>query len=366
MKISIVIPVYNEANTFMEILKQVKKAPLPPRCQREIIIVDDCSTDGTRDLLKRIKNKEIRIIYHKTNQGKGASLKTGFTHCTGDIVIIQDADLEYDPNEYPKILKPILDGKADVVYGSRFAGGESHRVLYFWHYMANKVLTFFSNMLSDLNLTDMETCYKVFKSRIIKKINIEEKRFGIEPEITAKIAHLARKENIAIYETGISYSGRTYEEGKKIGFKDALKAFWCILKYNTSRLAMFIKYVSNGIMVAISQFATIIVLVELLNFTSKIEQNIAYAISIEASIIVGFFLHAFITWRYKFKVFKDFITKILLFHGMTIISFIIRQILFFVLLESGFDYKLNTLIGIGVAFIINFISYSNIVFKEKS
>ena len=226
MKVSIVIPCFNEANTIEYLVQAVLSAPLT---NREIIIVDDYSTDSTREILRtKIDGLVDKIIYHESNQGKGAALRTGFSNVTGDVVIIQDADLEYNPQEYPELLKPILDGKADVVYGSRFNGGQAHRVIYFWHYKGNQFLTLLSNMFTNLNLTDMETCYKVFKIDILKKIKIQENRFGFEPEITAKIAQLGCR----IYEVGISYSGRTYDEGKKISWKDGLRAIWCILKYN--------------------------------------------------------------------------------------------------------------------------------------
>jgi len=226
MKVSIVIPCFNEANTIEYLVQAVLSAPLT---NREIIIVDDYSTDSTREILRtKIDGLVDKIIYHESNQGKGAALRTGFSKVTGDVVIIQDADLEYNPHEYPELLKPILDGKADVVYGSRFHGGKEHRVIYFWHYKGNQFLTLLSNMFTNLNLTDMETCYKVFRIDILKKIKIQENRFGFEPEITAKIAQLGCR----IYEVGISYSGRTYDEGKKISWKDGLRAIWCILKYN--------------------------------------------------------------------------------------------------------------------------------------
>ncbi len=226
MKISIVIPCFNEANTIEYLVQAVLSAPLT---NREIIIVDDYSTDSTREILRtKIDGLVDKIIYHESNQGKGAALRTGFSNVTGDVVIIQDADLEYNPQEYPELLKPILDGKADVVYGSRFQGGQEHRVIYFWHYKGNQFLTLLSNMFTNLNLTDMETCYKVFRIDILKQIKIQENRFGFEPEITAKIAQLGCR----IYEVGISYSGRTYDEGKKISWKDGLRAIWCILKYN--------------------------------------------------------------------------------------------------------------------------------------
>ncbi|ANM31295.1 glycosyl transferase [Acidobacteria bacterium Mor1] len=230
MKVSIVIPCYNESETIRTIVDAVRAAPVE---DQEIIVVDDFSKDGTRDILENeIKPLVSKIVYHEVNQGKGAALRTGFKSATGDVVIIQDADLEYDPQEYGKLLAPIKAGKADVVYGSRFAGGESHRVLYYWHSVGNKFLTFMSNMFTNLNLTDMETCYKVFSKPILDKLEVEENRFGFEPEITAK---LAKMRDIRIYEVGISYSGRTYDEGKKIGWKDGVRAIWCIFKYNVLR-----------------------------------------------------------------------------------------------------------------------------------
>jgi glycosyltransferase involved in cell wall biosynthesis len=226
VKLSVVIPVYNEATTILDVIKRVQETPY----DKEIIVVDDCSTDGTNEVLRKIDGDAIVLLSHKVNQGKGASVRTGVSRVTGDYVIIQDADLEYHPHEYARLLAPLLEGRADVVYGSRFLGGP-HRVLFFWHALGNRIITILSNILTDLNLSDMETGYKVFRSEILKKVKIESNRFGFEPEITAKIAKMGCR----IYEVPISYWGRDYTEGKKLSWKDGFAAIYWILKYNLFR-----------------------------------------------------------------------------------------------------------------------------------
>lgn len=231
-KVSIVIPVYNEKNTVQAVIKMIEKISAFG-LEKEIILIDDGSTDGTREIIKDYEQK-YKVIYQRKNQGKGAALKAGFKNSTGDIIIIQDADLEYDPSEYESLIGPIIDGKADVVFSSRFLSSKPHRVLYFWHYTGNKIITAFSNILTNLNLTDIESGYKVFTREIMNHISskLRSKRFGFEPEIVARVAKLSRKRKCRIYEVGISYAGRTYEEGKKIGWIDGIEAIWCIIRYN--------------------------------------------------------------------------------------------------------------------------------------
>ena len=226
--LSVIVPCFNEIKTLEEVIKKIKNSPID---SMEIIVVDDFSTDGSKEILKKISDEDVIAVFHEKNKGKGAALSSGINIARGEIIIIQDADLEYDPNEFTQVIGPIIDGKADVVYGSRFQGGQPHRVVYYWHRLGNGFLTFLSNIFTDLNLTDMETCYKAFRSSLIKNIKIEEKRFGFEPEITAKVSKL----DCRIYEVGISYYGRTYKEGKKIGWKDGVRAIYCILKYNLFR-----------------------------------------------------------------------------------------------------------------------------------
>jgi glycosyltransferase involved in cell wall biosynthesis len=229
MLLSVIIPVYNERQTLFEIVRRVLQAPI--ELEREIVLVDDASTDGTQELYplldSQFPNARIRVLKQKVNCGKGAAIRAGFAEARGDVILIQDADLEYNPQDYPKLLRPIQDGRADVVYGSRFVGGQEHRVLYFWHYLGNKFLTLLSNMCTNLNLTDMETCYKTFRAEVLRNLRLRSNRFGIEPEITAKVA----RGRWRVYEVGISYSGRSYEEGKKITWRDGLKAVFCIVRY---------------------------------------------------------------------------------------------------------------------------------------
>ncbi|MCE7062625.1 glycosyltransferase family 2 protein [Dyadobacter sp. CY343] len=232
MKLSVIVPAYNEEKTIWKVLDKLKSVELISGFQKEIVIVNDCSSDNTEGVAQRFitENPQLEISYyrHEVNQGKGAALHTGFRRATGDYIIVQDADLEYDPQEFNILLKPVVDGYADVVYGSRFMGGRPHRILFFWHTIGNKFLTFLSNMFTNLNLTDMETCYKLFRSDLLKNLSLHEKRFGFEPEVTAKISKIPK---IRIYEVGVSYYGRTYEEGKKINWKDGFRALYCIVRY---------------------------------------------------------------------------------------------------------------------------------------
>lgn len=365
MKVSIIIPVFNEIGTIDKILASVKEAPLNG-LDREIIVVDDCSVDGTADILKRIPGGgQVKVFFHEKNMGKGAALRTGFRKSSGDIVIIQDADLEYDPKEYPRLLEPILADKADVVYGSRFMGGEPHRVLYFWHQVANQMLTLFSNMFSDLTLTDMETCYKVFKRSVIDRIEIEEDRFGFEPEITAKIANLSRSKGYRIFEVGISYYGRTYEEGKKIGWKDAVRALWCIYRYNDSGFANLSRYLINGTLIALSYFLMLVLLVEGFGMREISQENAANLTASLASMILAFQLHSTLTWRQQYKSGMEWGSGMGRFVIATAASTFLRVLIFYGLSLAGFFYQLNGAVSILMIVVLNFIFYDKFVFRAR-
>jgi glycosyltransferase involved in cell wall biosynthesis len=361
-KISVIIPIYNEEKTLNRVIKAVQEIDLP--LAKEIIIVDEASTDGTQELIEQLPDEGVVKIFHKKNQGKGAALRSGFAKATGDIVLIQDADLEYDPAEYPKLLKPILEGRADVVYGSRFVGSDAHRVLYFWHMVGNRFLTLLSNTCSNLNLTDMETCYKVFKKDVLDRIKLEENRFGIEPEMTAKIARLVQDQELAIYEVGISYSGRTYSEGKKIGIKDAFRAAWCIWKYNSTTTAKIIKYFTHGSIIALSQFIFMVLLIRGANLCTAYELNVANILSIEGALLIAFLLHSTLTWHVRFTSIKEIVRSLFEFHLVTSVSIFTRIGSFYFLNFLGLHYIPNLIIGVVAALSINYFGYEKIVFNR--
>jgi glycosyltransferase involved in cell wall biosynthesis len=365
LKLSVIIPVFNEKNTFAELLSAVKSAPVSG-LDKEIVIVDDCSFDGTSDLLKSLSGDNIKVLFHKINQGKGAALKTGILAATGDIILIQDADLEYDPKEYPRLIKPIIESRADIVYGSRFLEKGSGKTAYTVHKAANKFLTALSNHFSGLKLTDMETCYKAFRARIITAIDIEEKRFGFEPEITAKIAGLVRSGAATIKEVPVSYRARSYKEGKKIGLKDGARAIWCIIKYNDSRLAVFCRYSISGFFAAIAQFTSMIMLVEVFGFGTLFLQNAANLISILVSFIIAFIFHSVFTWRYRFVSSLEMRAKFAGFFGLSGLSLVLRGSVFYLLSLLGIDYLINTLLVILLAVFINFQAYGAMIFKKKA
>lgn len=352
--LSIVIPVFNERHTIEALLNKVRNVRLPQKIQKELIIVDDFSTDGTRDVLAhQARSKGTQIVFHEKNKGKGAALHTGFAHATGDWVIIQDADMEYDPEEYSLLLDPVLKGQADVVYGSRFMSGRPHRILYYWHTWGNRILTWVSNMFSDLNLTDMETCYKLFRRDIIQNMNLREERFGIEPEVTAKVGQLVREGKIRLYEVGISYYGRTYDEGKKIGWRDGVRAMWCIFKYNNSWFAKLSKYVLNGFLTTILQFCLLITLVHAAGMQGLTGENIANGISIEIAAITGFLLYSLYSDDYSDANTIHRAQAFGRFQGIMLLQMLIRCAIFYLLALRGIPYLTNAAIGVAVAILLN-------------
>jgi putative flippase GtrA len=364
--LSVVIPVYNEEATIRSILAKVRSAPLPAEITKlQLILVDDCSTDGTPAILKEYE-ESCTLVAHPTNQGKGAALQTGFRAAWGDLVLIQDADLEYDPAQYCTLLEPLLSGQAQVVYGSRFASGQTRTVGGYWHWFANAGLTAFSNLLSGLHLTDMETCYKVFTRPVLNQLSLTEKRFGIEPEITAKLAHLVRTQDLSIHEVPVRYAPRTWAQGKKIGAKDGLRALFCILKYNTTGLAVFLRYCLMGLLVALSQYLSMVGLVELAGFTGILGQNTANILSLELSLLVAFALHRSFTWSHAPgpTSISGIARQLLGFHGVSLASVGLRIALFFGLSLLAFPYGLNLLLGIGLALVLNFIGYHHLVFRK--
>ena len=361
--LSVVMPSYNEAATIETVIRQVLASPYV----QELIVVDDGSSDDSVAIVNGIDDPRIRLFQQPINLGKGAALRRGFSEATSPYVIVQDADLEYDPAEYSTVLGPLLAGDADVVFGSRFHSGQAHRVLYYWHSVGNRLLTTASNMFTNLNLTDMETCYKAFRREVIQSITIEEDRFGFEPEVTAKIAELARNENIKVYEVGISYRGRTYREGKKIGLKDGFRALYCIIKYNTSQLANFVKYSLSGLLIVIIQFAVLVGCVEFGNLTSFAGLSGAHAASIEASIIAGFIIHYVITWRGRLKGAGAVIKNFLYFHLFNLFPFAARVAVFSVLIrQTHLNYLVSALISVGIALLFNFWGYNYLIFTKKN
>ena len=370
MKLSVVIPVFNEASTLETMIGRVEAAPLPDEISElEIVLVDDHSTDGTGEILARLENRHT-VLSHPSNHGKGGALRSGFAVATGDVVLVQDADLEYDPNDYARVLRPIIDGQADVVYGSRFLGATPARVADRGHRLGNQALTALSNVFSGLELSDIETCYKAFSRRVLDKLAIRENRFGVEPEITAKIGDLARHEGIRVRETPISYRARSYREGKKIGLGDAVRAFYCILKYNTSPRARFVRYALVGLLVAASQLLALAGLVELGGLRGVAGENVANLLSIEISLLLAFLLHGRLTWpdarRESGSGLAAALRRLLSFHAVTLSGVALRALLFYALSLTGIAYTLNALLGIALVVGLNFLGYDRLVFRRPA
>ncbi len=349
------MPAYNEKATINRIVEAVLAARLPAEMERELIIVDDGSTDGTRELLQKLDKPPVKVIFQNRNMGKGMALRAGFKAAEGDIILVQDADLEYDPAQYSELLVPILDGKADVVYGSRFIGGKPHRVLYYWHSLANGFLTTFSNAMSDLNLTDMECCYKVFRREALRTIELEEDRFGIEPEITAKLGSLCRAKGFRVYEVGISYDGRTYAEGKKIGFWDAVRALFCIAVYNDSPFARIVQGILSGIAGGFIQFCAMLATAGLFHLENPIFLNAANVIATEAAVVASMILALGIfRQRGRGTSFQKAILSSMLYHAEKAFSMVVRLIVFYYATDKGLPWQAATLWTIGAGWAAEF------------
>lgn len=357
--LSVVVPCYNEAATLRHCIEKVLELRQAGFCL-EIIIVDDASTDDSYEIARKLEEEtaEIKLLRHKINQGKGAALRTGFQEVSGDFVVVQDADLEYDPLEIPGLLQPLIDGRADVVYGSRFMGNRPHRVLYFWHSLGNKFLTFLSNMFTDLNLTDMETCYKVFRREVIQDITIEEDRFGFEPEITAKLA----QKKLSIYEMGISYSGRTYQEGKKIGWRDGFRALYCVVRYNAPALPMpmqFLVYLFIGGTAALANLLLFLVLLK-----SGAAVTTAAILAFFAAALVNYLLCVSLLFqrRSRWKSATEIVVYIALVAAIALVDMQVTKILY----AGSTPAWLAKLIASGIALGLNFFGRRNLVFSAKT
>ena len=356
--LTVVIPCYNEENTLIECVSRVRSIADLSLCL-EIIIVDDCSEDSSLQIARNLATQynEVRVLQHDKNQGKGAALKSGFQYATGDFVAVQDADLEYDPNDLKRLIVPLQDGKADVVLGSRFCSSGAHRVFYFWHYMGNRFLTFLSNMFTDLNLTDMETCYKIFRRDVIQSIDIKEKRFGFEPEIVAKVAH----KRLRVYEMGITYNGRTYAEGKKITARDGFRALYCILRYNAHQSPLPIQFL---IYLFIGGTAAVVNLGFFLFFLGNgLSVTISVLAAFSIAAVINYLLCIWVLFRHKVK--WGAVSEVIIFISVVAFTaaldlFITKTTLLFVTAPA-----IAKLAGIGTGFIFNFLGRRFLVFPEK-
>ena len=357
-KLSVIIPCYNEENTLEKCIEKVI-AIADSQLSLEIIIVDDASSDKSLEIARTIENKfpNIKVLSHQINQGKGAALRTGFKEAIGDFVVVQDADLEYNPEEIKKLLEPLISDDADVVLGSRFLSSGVHRVLYFWHSLANRFLTLLSNMFTDLNLTDMETCYKVFKREVIQSIEIEENRFGFEPEIVAKVA----QRRLRIYEMGISYFGRTYEEGKKIGLKDAFRALYCIFRYNAHKAPLPIQFCIYLFIGATSALANLLIF--MLLYSNDIHVNLAAPIAFILAAGVNYWLSTKILFRSKAK--WSLSVELLIYALVVILVGAVDLGTTRALLDTGLSAQVSKLLATATSFVLNFLGRKYLVFPEK-